>query len=194
MDKHDEAEPLHMQAIAIQKQHLPKGDRDVAVSMNNLARLHHKRKRLAKAEKGFRESIKILRSGGIGTKPLLSRAYGNLAAVMRAKENWKDAIKYFRLSEGTILETYKYDHPDLVALYVVMAATYFSDGDPKSSERLIKRAVAITEGAGATERWRLPDVLYVYAKFCRATKRWAEAAELERKAKSVEAEIERDSV
>lgn len=147
--KYAEAEPLFIQALAINQQadnHL-----NLAISLNNLAGLYKAQGKYTEAEALYVQALAIKQEALGEPHPSLATSLNNLASVYYAQERYDEAEAIYQ----KVLELKKCllgkRHPSLATAWNNLASVYHAQKRYKEAEALYSRAVDLSSQVlGAT--------------------------------------------
>ncbi|MCC7251941.1 CHAT domain-containing protein [Hyphomicrobium sp.] len=93
-----DAEPLHKRSLAIREKTFGSEHPDVATALSNLADLYRESGRPADAESLYKRAISIFEKAYGPDHPGIATALSDLGAMYFARQNWKQAVDYWRRS------------------------------------------------------------------------------------------------
>ena len=150
-----EAEPLLRRAIAVRERALGPEHPDLAIPIDNLARLYADTGRPAEAELLFQRTLAI-REQALGPEhPAVAESLGCLGLFYRGEGRSAEALPLFERALATYERTPDAEYPDLAFSLHHRAWLYEAAGRHAEAEPLHQRAIAIREQALGPEH---PDL------------------------------------
>ncbi len=138
-----EAEPLHLQAIAIRRDH-PNPDLDaLSLSLSNLGTFFHTKGRLDDAEPLLREALTIRRDTLHADHPTLATSLNNLGTLLKDRGNLAEAEQMLTEALNIRRKTQGDKHPDLAVALNNLAGILRSQNKYEQSLRLYEDAIDI---------------------------------------------------
>lgn len=150
-----EAQPLFQRALVIRQNMLDTNHPDVAMSVNNLARLYDDQGRFGEAEPLYERSLDI-REKALGVDhPDVAVSLGNLAGLYQEQGRFRDAEPLYERSLDICEKAFGADHPGVARSLNNLAGLYHRQGRLRDAELLYERSLGIWEKALGAEN---PDV------------------------------------
>jgi hypothetical protein len=191
--KYNEAELLHKRSLAIREKALGSDHPDVAQSLNNLAALYHAQGKYTEAEPLCRRSL-VIKEKALGSDhPDVSTSLNNLAALYSAQGKYTEAEPLYKRSLAIREKALGSDHPDVAQSLNNLAALYHAQGKYTETEPLYKRSLTLYEKALGPDHLDVAVILGNYAALLRATNREVEAANMEARAKAIQAKYAQEN-
>jgi CHAT domain-containing protein/Tfp pilus assembly protein PilF len=143
--KDDEALPLLERALEIRENILGSNHRDVAFTINNLARFYLNKGRYAKAELLLQRSL-VIKEKVMGPEhPSVANSLVSLASLYRMKGEYAKAEPMFERALKIYEKAFGQEHPNVGIAFNNLALLYCEKGDYSKAEPLLQRALVIKE-------------------------------------------------
>jgi tetratricopeptide (TPR) repeat protein len=185
--KYTEAEPLFKRALDISEQALGADDPQVARNLNNLAELYSDQGKYAEAVTLQKRSLAI-REKLLGAEhPDVAKSLNNLAALYCTQGNYTEVAALYERALTIYKETLGADHPSVGITLNNLAALYYLQDKYAEAEPLFKHSLAMREKALGPEHPDVAKLLKNYAVLLYTLRRDVEAAEMEARAKAIQA-------
>jgi tetratricopeptide (TPR) repeat protein len=183
--RHTEAEPLFRRALAMREKLLGRDHTDVAISLNNLAKLLKDTNRLGEAEPLMRRSLEINERTSGSDNPNVATNRNNLALLLKETNRMGEAEPLYRRALEIDERSYGPDHPDVARDLNNLALLLKDTNRLDKAEPLMRRAVQIIEKALGPDDPKLATSLNNLAQLLQATNRLGEAEPLTRRAVAI---------
>ncbi|TDH59795.1 tetratricopeptide repeat protein [Dankookia rubra] len=183
--RYAEAEPLMRRALAIDEQNLGPDHPDVAIRLNNLARLLRATNRYAEAEPLMRRALAIDEHSLGPDHPDVAIRLNNLAILLKDTNRLAEAEPLMRRALAIDEHNLGPDHPDTARDLNNLATLLQVTNRLAEAEPLIRRALAIDEHSLGLDHPNVARDLNNLVRLLRATNRLAEAEPLMRRALAI---------
>ena len=137
------AEPLHLEALEIQRRLLPPEDPELAVTLSNLGILRRAQGDLEEAGRFLREALTLRRRALGDRHPRTAQALSNLGAVLNAQGRFGEAEPLLREALDIRRHTLDRAHPEVASSLHNLATTLQTQGDLAAAEPLYREVLAI---------------------------------------------------
>ncbi|MCX6879365.1 MAG: tetratricopeptide repeat protein [Verrucomicrobia bacterium] len=184
--RHDAAEPLMRQALAIDEATFGKDDPAVATDLNNLALLLKDTNRLAEAESLLRRALSIDEAAPAKDHPNISRDLINLAQVLYITNRLDEAEALVRRALAIDEATYGKNHPTFATSLNSLATLLMSTGRLDEAEAHYRDVLAIDEAVLGKDHPKVAIVLNNLTLLLCESKRFTEAEPLTRRALAID--------
>ncbi len=182
---YDEAERLHLEALAIRRKALGDAHPDVATSLSNLAAGLDAKGAYDKAEGLHREALAIRRKALGDAHPHVATSLSNLAAVLHDKGAYDEAEGLHREALAIWRKTLGDAHPDVATSLGSLAVVLSTKGAYDEAERLHREALAILRKSLGDEHPVVATSVGNLAEVLRAKGAYDEAEGLNREALAI---------
>jgi tetratricopeptide (TPR) repeat protein len=153
--KYDQAEPLLVQALEINKPLLGEEHPSVATSLNNLASLYHSQGKYDKAEPLYQKSLAILKKALGEEHPNVAATLNNLAYLYNSQGKYDQAEPLYQQSLEIRKRLLGEEHPDVSTSLNNLASLYKSQGQYEKAEPLYQQSLEMRKRLLGEEH---PDV------------------------------------
>ena len=140
--KYNEAEPLYLEALTIERTILPNHPK-LAATLSNLALLYGLQGKYSEAEPLFLEALAIDRASLPSNHPDLAKGLNNLAALYYSQGKYNEAEPLFQEALTIDRAILPPNHPDLATHLNNLALLYRSQGKYNEAEPLFQEALTI---------------------------------------------------
>ena len=177
-----EAEPMMRRALAIDEKGYGPNHPNVAIRLNNLARLLKDTNRLAEAEPMMRRALAIDEQSYGPDHPKVAIRLNNLALLLQATNRLAEAEPLMRRALMMDEKSYGADHPNMAIDLNNLALLLKDRNRLAEAEPLMRRALAIGETSYGPDHPKVAIRLNNLARLLHDTNRLAEAEPLMRRA------------
>ncbi len=141
----DQAERLYKEGLEI-KRTLPRVDRDIAISLNDLGKLAYTRGDFATAETYYQQSLDIRRKlAGGQPDPDVAVVLNNMAALLQDRGDLAGAETYYREALDLRRKLYPGPNPRIAFSLSNLGVLLQARGDLAGAERSFREAVSIAD-------------------------------------------------
>jgi len=141
----EEAEPLYLEAIKIDRKALGKDNPPLVTHLNNLASLYEAQNRLEEAEALYLEAIEIDKQALPADYPSLASNFNNLASLYKSQNRLEEAEALYLEAIETVKNTLPKDHPSLASSLNNFALFLVKADRPEAAFKAMWRASKIEE-------------------------------------------------
>ncbi len=141
--KYEEAILLVRRVLAIREKALGRNHLDVAISLNNLARLYHDRRKYEKAEPLYRRALKIHEEASVKDDFNTATVLNNLAGLYDNQEKYTEAEPLYKRSLAIFEKISGKDNSNIIAVLNNLAALYDNQKKYAEVESLYQRILTI---------------------------------------------------
>ena len=180
--RYNQAEPLFRWLVKQMEQSYGKEHPDVAVGLNNLARLLQATNRLSEAEPLLRRALAINEQSYGKEHPSVAIMLSSLALLLRDTNRLSEAEPLMRRALAIDEQSYGKEHPDVAIGLNNLAQLLQATNRLSEAEPLMRRALAIDEQSYGKEHPSVARDLINLAMLLRDTNRLSEAEPLMRRA------------
>ncbi len=145
--RYEEAEPLYLQAIDIDKTVLGENHPDYAIDLNNLAGLYRSQGHYEEAEPLYKQAIGIDKVALGEDHPNYARDINNLALLYNDQGRYEETEPLYKKAIEIDKVALGENHPDYAIDLNNLAALYVSQGRYEEAEPLYKQAIGIDKVA-----------------------------------------------
>jgi tetratricopeptide (TPR) repeat protein len=181
-----QAEPLMRRALVIDERSYGLDHPNVAIRLNNLARLLQDTNRLAEAEPLMRRALAIDEQSYGPDHPNLATHLLNLAGLLRVTNRLAEAEPLMRRALAIDEQSVGPDHPNVVISLNNLAQLLQATNRLAEAEPLFRRALRIDERSYGLDHPKVAIRLNNLAALLQATNRMAEAEPLYRRALAID--------
>jgi CHAT domain-containing protein/Tfp pilus assembly protein PilF len=183
--KDDEALPLLERALEIRENILEPNHRDIAFTLNNLARFYLNKCRYAKAESLLQRSL-VIKEKVMGPEhPSVANSLVSLATLYRMRSEYVKAEPMFERALSIYQNAFGEEHPNVGVAFNNLAILYCEKGDYAKAEPLLQRALVIKEKVVGPEHQLVASSLNNLALFYYNKGDYAKAEPLFQRALSI---------
>ena len=180
--QYDKAEPLLGRALEIDQAAYGPEHPDVAIRLNDLARLLQATNRLGEAEPLMRRALKITQAAYGPDHREVASYLNNLAQLLQVTNRLGEAEPLMRRALEITQAAYGPDHPNVATCLNNLALLLQATNRLGEAELLIRRALEITQAAYGPDHPEVASYLNNLALLLKATNRLGEAEPLMRRA------------
>ncbi len=141
----EEAEPLYLEAIEIDRKALGTDNPPLVTHLNNLASLYETQNRLEEAEALYLEAIEIDKNALPADYPSLVTDFNNLASLYETQNRLEEAEALYLEAIDIVKEALPKDHPSLASCLNNLALLLLKADRPEAAFKAMLRASKIEE-------------------------------------------------
>ncbi|AUT03832.1 tetratricopeptide repeat protein [Nostoc sp. CENA543] len=176
--KYSQAEPLHIQALALSRKLLGEEHPSVATSLNNLAALYRSQGRYSEAEPLYIEALALRRKLLGEEHPSVATSLNNLAELYRSQRRYSEAEPLYIEALALWRKLLGEEHPDVATSLNNLALLYRSQGKYSEAELLLIQALALWRELLGEEHPSIATSLNNLAELYRSQGKYREAEPL----------------
>ncbi len=143
--RYTEAEPLYQRALAIRERAFGPDHLNIAISLNNLAKLYHDQGRYVQAEPLFHRALAIKERALDSDHPSIAISLNNMALLYQRQGRYAEAEPLFQRALAIRERALGPDHPDIAQSLNNLAELYRAQDRTSDAEPLYLRALTIRE-------------------------------------------------
>lgn len=117
--------------------------KDVAISLNNLAKVYYKQNKLDDAESRYQRALDIRKNVLGSWHPEVAQSYNNLAEIYRKQNKYSKAIDYYLYALAIWEKAFGKEHNDVANCLNNLGLVYAAEGKYEEAESSYSRAVSI---------------------------------------------------
>jgi tetratricopeptide (TPR) repeat protein len=183
--KYADAIPIAQRALLLREQALGLDHPNVAIALNNLARLYGDQGHYAEAEPLYKRALAISEQALGPDHPNVATALNNLAALYWAQGRYGEAEPLYQRTITSLEKALGPDHPAVAIALNNLAELYQSQGRYAEAEPLYQRTIMILEKALGSDHPNVAAALNNLARLYFAQSDWVRAADLWRRGTNV---------
>ncbi|MGI6419683.1 MAG: tetratricopeptide repeat protein [Thermoguttaceae bacterium] len=180
--RHEDAERLYQQAIAVLDSSGERGQSDLGIVLNGLGELYRQIARYGQAEPAYRRALEVWEKQLGPAHQNVAAAVYNLAAVNHAMGRYAEAEPLARRALEIDIKLHGPEHFDVASCLSLIGTLYHEQGRDDEAEPMYQRALAIQEKALGPQHPHVADTLHNLVLVSQDRGRYAEAELLARQA------------
>lgn len=180
--RHEDAERLYQQAIAVLDGSGASGQSDLGIVLNSLGDLYRQLARYGQAEPAYRRALEVWEKQLGPAHQNVAAAVYNLAAVNHAMGRYAEAEPLARRALEIDVKLHGPEHFDVASCLSLIGTLYHEQGRDDEAEPMYQRALAIQEKALGPQHPHVADTLHNMVRVQQDRGRYAEAERLARRA------------